>query len=326
MRHVLTFLRYLAVTLMICASVIVLGRAVTWLRSSDDQAGLSGPLNVFVWDEPFDGFGGYSALIIDPDGVGFIAGSDRQHYLTGRLERDPNGHITQINDVTYWPVRLGKNSNVTRFQGDLEGLTRMADGRIGMAFENYARIQIMEAPGEIPRSVHKWDVFAGVFGNEVFEAIATLPDGTVLAVFEHDHQRGQGGRQTYMTTPAYHYDGENLTGPSRFPVTKGYDVSGADLGPDGCLYVLERHYGLLSGFQFQLIRMDPYDWQAGRTLLYRSKPMHLGNAEGISVWQNKATLTATLITDDGFPPTAATRIIELPLRPVPNSAHGCAGQ
>jgi hypothetical protein len=316
MSHLLTYLRLLAYLIAIALAVITTARTAVWLTATDLRTGLSGAPEVYNWSDPRKTFGGYSALIVDPDGTGFIAGSDRQHYLTGTLTRDGAGRITGASDVTHWPVRLGKITQTTRFQGDLEGLTRLSDGRIGMAFENFARIQIMDAPGEIPKGVHKWDVFEDVFGNELFEAIATLPDDTLLALFQRGDTRGQ--------TPAYHYDGTDFTGPAPFPVTPGFDVSGADTGPDGCLYILERRYGLFTGFQFQLIRMNAADWTAPRALLYRSKPMSLGNAEGVSIWQNGATLTATLITDNGFPPMQPTRLIELPL--APNPAPDCADQ
>ena len=68
--------------------------------------------------------------------------------------------------------------------------------------------------------------------------------------------------------------------------------------------------------------MDPNDWAAPRRVLYRAKPMSLGNAEGVSVWQNGVDLTATVITDDGFPPRTPTRIIELPLRRAPDQDRG----
>lgn len=314
MTRTLPYLRKLGLLLVICILTVALGRAYVWLTTSDDQSGLAGAPQVFIWQAETKGFGGYSALIVDPDGAEFIAGSDRQHYITGTLTRDAQGQITGTRDLTRWPVRTSKSDDVTRFQGDLEGLTRLPDGRIGMAFENLARIQIMQAPGELPKGVHKWDVFEDVFGNELFEALATLEDGSLLALFQRGDIAGE--------TPAYRYDGAAFTGPEPFPVTRGFDVSGADLGPDGCLYILERHYGIFSGFQFQLIRMDPGDWDAPRRVLYRAKPMSLGNAEGVSVWQTQAGLTATLITDDGFPPRTPTRIIELPLAP----ARGCVGQ
>lgn len=318
MIQALKYLRLLAYGVALLLVVIGLGRAYVWQTASDNQTELSSPPQVFIWDAGFEDFGGYSGLIIDPNGTGFIAGSDRQHYVTGTLTRGASGRITAATDITRWPVRTSSSSDVTRFQGDLEGLTRMADGRIGLAFENFARIQILDAPGEIPRGVHKWDVFEDIFGNELFEAIATLSDDTLLALFQRGDTPGQ--------TPAYRYDGTDFTGPFPFPVTSGFDISGADLAPDGCLYILERHYGIFTGFQFQLIRMDADNWDAPRTLIYRSKPMQLGNAEGVSMWMRGDQMMATIITDDGFPPFQPTRIIELPLAPNPDPARDCADQ
>lgn len=315
----LSYLRPLVWAIVLGLIALGLGRGFVWLTASADHSGLRAPPQVFEWQEPSENFGGYSALIVAPDGIGFIAGSDRQHYLSGQFIRDAAGHISGAKDVTHWPVLLGTITTVSRFQGDLEGLTRLSDGRIGMAFENYGRLQIMDAPGDVPKSLHPWDMFEPSFGNEMFEAIATLPGDQLLAIFQHDLRRDD-------QTPAYLYDGTKVQGPMPFPLTPGFDVSGADLGPDGCLYVLERRYGLVSGFQFQLIRMHPQDWAAPRQMLYRSRPMSLGNGEAVSIWKTPTGLVATIITDNGFPPMQPTRIIELALAPRPGPAPGCADQ
>ena len=302
----------------LCAAVVIgLGRLWVWSTQHEDAHNLRGAPQSYTWHEDFPDFGGYSALIIDPDGLGFIAGSDRRHYVTGQLARDGSGHITGIAEHTRWPVVMRAGAEVSRFQGDLEGLTRLSDGRIGMAFENFARLQIMEAPGVLPVWLHPWDKFYEFFGNRVFEAIATLPGDALLGLFQHSDTAGQ--------TLAYLYQDDTLSGPYPFAVTKGFDVSGADLGPDGCLYILERRYAVFSGFTFRLVRTTPAQpWDGPREVLYRSKPMQRGNGEAVSVWQSSQGLKATIITDDGFPPLAETRIIELPVADHP--APGCVDQ
>ncbi|MEO0369838.1 MAG: esterase-like activity of phytase family protein, partial [Pseudomonadota bacterium] len=94
-------------------------------------------------------------------------------------------------------------------------------------------------------------------------------------------------------------------------------------GPDGCLYVVARRYAVASGFTFRVRRLSggPAAWRDD--LLYVSPPAHLGNAEGLGVWQEAGgDLGVTLITDDGFWPLTSTRLIEMRLPPGEDCALG----
>jgi hypothetical protein len=79
-------------------------------------------------------------------------------------------------------------------------------------------------------------------------------------------------------------------------------VAGADFGPDGRLYVLERDFTWTGGFATRVRRfaLGAEGFDAGETLLETS----LGgtdNFEGISVWTDAAGVTrVTLIADDNF--------------------------
>ena len=324
MRRLLTLLRAGALILLAAGLVVGLGRAVVNLRESDHAPGLSGAVQVFEWADPVADSGGYSGLIVSPDGSRLIASSDRGHFLSAGLIRDAQGQITGLDTPVLIPVLSHRDGKPTiPFHSDLEGLAPLPDGRIALAFESYTRLQILPA-GEIttpmqPQITHGWDRFEPLFGNQAFEAITALPASDlgpdqILAIVEGGKSRGQ--------TEAYLYDGTAWTGPQPFAQTRGFVTSGADLGPDGCLYILERRYGVFTGFQFQLTRRSPGDLSDPGTVLYRSKPMQLGNGEGLSVWQKDGRLSATVITDNGFPPLQPTRIIELPLVPAP----GCADQ
>lgn len=324
MHRITTFLRWMSIALLGMGLVVASGRAAVWVTSSEITPGLSRPAEVYTWAGNLPGFGGYSGLIISSNGQDMLTSSDRGHFITAGIKRRPAGQIEGIEVQFQTPLLLHTGIQTDQFQSDLEGLAPLSNGTIALSFESYTRLQIMQpitgTTMQLPRSTHPWNQFEPQFNNLAFEAITALPARTdiptqrILAVMEKG--------TTPSITDAYIYDGALWQGPTPFPRSPGYEVTGADLGPDGCLYILERNYGVFSGFQFQLLRMNPEDWDAKRTVLYRSKPMNLGNGEGVSVWTRVDGLVATIITDNGFPPLSPTRVIELPLAPAPD----CAGQ
>lgn len=318
MKSLMTCLRWFVVLVVAFCGLVALGRAVVWNVTGTEISNRVGTPQIVVWpDTPRRRAHGYSAVIVEQDGAQILIASDFGRFIQAGVARDAAGLITDVTTQQSWPTLLHRGGATTRFQGDLEALTRLPDGRLGLGFEHLTRLQIQSNLEESPQALHAWNVFEDRFDNATFEALATLANGDMLAIMERADTGVTGFTQAYTYALQ-----TGLSAPQPFPVTQRFSVTGADVGPDGCLYILERRYGLFTGFQFQLIQMDAQNWQAPRTLLYRSKPMSLGNAEGVSVWQRGDHLVATLITDDGFPPLSPTRIIELPLGP----ARDCADQ
>jgi hypothetical protein len=76
-------------------------------------------------------------------------------------------------------------------------------------------------------------------------------------------------------------------------------VTGADVGPDGRLYVLERSFSILGGFASRVRRFAiGRDGLTDETLMLETPPGRHDNLEGISVWQDDDGLRMTLISDD----------------------------
>jgi hypothetical protein len=89
-------------------------------------------------------------------------------------------------------------------------------------------------------------------------------------------------------------------------------VTGADFGPDGRLYVLERDFAWVGGFASRIRRfvLGPDGFDDGETLLETGFGTP-DNYEGISVWRDPAGETrVTLIADDNFFPLQSTAIAE----------------
>lgn len=292
---------------------LVLVRLGVWAWGGQSLHGdvVQGP-EIFVWEASEDGFGGLSALVMAPDGLALVAGGDRGHYIEAQLTRDPAGQITAITPPVLTPVSLASGRPPSKFKRDLEALSPMPGGRMAQAFEGFVRIEMLGHPTERPTPIHRWDQFAQFFGNTAFEALATLPDGRLLAISERKSKTDQAFTVIH--------DGKAWQQGPPLTVPDGFAVTGADVGPDGCLYVVERRYGLASGFSARLRRLQFEErWQG--TLIYATPPAALGNIEAVSSWQDSAgNVVLTLVADNNFLPLTPTRLIELRLRP----EKGCA--
>lgn len=291
---------------LLSVAALLLLRLGIWATGSAQMGrDLNGPPQIIRWDVDHPDFGGLSALIMAADGTSLLAGGDHGTMVEAQITRGAAGEVARIGTPTLTPVSLRSGHPPTEFKMDLEGLTRDPKGGLLTAFEGYVRIEHLPQVGGRPRATHYWDAFVHLFGNQAFEALATLPDARAIAITE---DTGEAASTLW--------DGDSWTPGPAIPVTSGYRITGADVGPDGCLYLVERRFNVLSGFTFGLRRLSggPDTWND--TLLYRAAPSRLGNAEGLSVWEDAAgQMMLSVITDDGFLPLTATRLIEFRARP-----------
>jgi hypothetical protein len=288
---------------------LALLRLAVWISGRENLHAdvVVGPQMV-EWHEDDPAFGGLSALLMDPDGLGLVAGGDRGILVAARLRRDEAGRIEAFEGARLTPVSLASGLAPTSFKMDLEGLARTPDGGLMTAFEGFVRIERLARSGDRPVATHPWDRFVGLFGNQAFEALASLPDGRVIAIAE---TTGGGS-----LAPSTIHDGTAWRDGPGIPVGAGFAITGADVGLDGCLYLTERRYGITSGFSFRLRRLStgPEGWRD--TVLQAGAPAQLGNVEGVATWRDEAgRIVIDLITDNGFLPFTPTRLIELRARP-----------
>ena len=109
-------------------------------------------------------------------------------------------------------------------------------------------------------------------------------------------------------SPLYRYNGSGWRLLARIPRTDGYLPVGADFGPDGQFYLLDRAFTGL-GFRSRVRRFDPADW-SGETLLETNTGRH-DNLEGLAVWRDAGgAIRLTMISDDNFRFFQRTEIVE----------------
>lgn len=259
----------------------------------------------YVWRMDDADFGGFSGIEISDDGNRFTVISDRATIRWGSIQRDARGRITglqadgaeRLRDSTGQPLRQD-------WRGDSEGLAIGLDGHIWISFEGETRIARYDSPDGPAQVLPRPPEFDRMQRNSSFEALAIAPDGTLLTLPE---------RSGELTRPFPVWRWRNGAWDQPFSVPRSGDwlAVGADIGPDGRFYLLERDFKGLLGFRSRVRRFDLSE--AGLTnewTLLESLPLQYDNHEGISVWNDGTGIRITLISDDNFGFLQRTELVE----------------
>lgn len=258
----------------------------------------------YVWSLPESDFGGFSGIEISDDGSQFHAISDRAWIRWGGIERDTSGRIremtmsgrAQLQDSKGTPLRPGR-------LGDSEGLAIGRDGTIWISFEGLDRIARYD---DVDRPAIRVPVppdWARIQVNEGFEALAITPDGALLTLPEYAPKGGD--------FPVWRYRDGGWDQPYTIPADPEWQAVGADVGPDGRLYLLERNFRGLLGFRSRVRRfgLGP-DGITSTEELLSTGTLQYDNLEGISVWDDGLGIRLTMISDDNFLPVQRTELVE----------------
>ena len=96
-------------------------------------------------------------------------------------------------------------------------------------------------------------------------------------------------------------------------------AAGADFGPDGALYLLEREVRTL-GFRSRIRRIDLSDGGTVEGTVVWAPPVTWGNLEGLSVWTDgEGQMRMTMVADDNFLSVLPGGLVEIVLD---NSGRG----
>ena len=266
-------------------------------------------VGTYVWQEEEPSFGGFSGLEISADGSGFHALSDRAYLYWGRIERNPRGIVRDM--VVAGRAHLQDSKGVPLppgYIGDSEGLAIGSNNDTWVSFEGFNRIARYDDPDKPAVTLPPPPHIAGMGQNAGLEALAIRKDGTVIAVPERSQDE-----DTPFTVLAF-ADGtwSELTHIRRDP---RWLPVGADFGPDGWFYLLERNFHGILGFSSRVRRMHLSG--AGVTdeeILLETNPLQYDNLESISVWDDGTGIRLTMMSDDNFLFVQRTEIVEYRLR------------
>lgn len=264
-------------------------------------------LQSFTWSMKAPGFGGFSAIDFTDEGERFVAISDRGHVVEGRLLREA-GRITGIESAKPVPIRNTRGQPMTgKARSDAEGLAIAADGRRFVSFEGDHRVWAYPgADRAVALSTHP--DFAGLQNNSGLEALAIDQRGWLYTLPE------RSGQMT-RPFPVYRYRDGTWDQPFDIPRIGGFQPVGADVGPDGMFYLLEREFTGL-GFRSRVRRfaLSPTGIGPGE-ILFTSRLAQHDNLEGLAVSRAPSgQIRLTMISDDNFRVFQRTEIVEYLLK------------
>lgn len=261
-------------------------------------------LSALSFDAPHEKFGGLSGICLFEQGERLLAVSDKGSFLSARLTRT-GGRIGSVEDIRIDPIRDARGRPVKRDRADAEGLACLGDGRIAVSFEHDHRIWIFGGIGQRPRAIPPHPDFAGLQRNSGLEALAVDGRGVLYAIPE----RSGGLTRPF---PVYRYRAGTWERWISIPRRGDFLVVGADIGPDGRLYLLERRFVSFVGFATRVRRFALRgEGPAQEETLLETRLRRHDNLEGISVRRHRdGGLRVTLISDDNFRRFQRSELVE----------------
>lgn len=260
-------------------------------------------LGSFEWSVPQHWFGGLSGIELSDDGTRFTVISDRAWLACGIIERD-EGRIETVSITRDYPLRGHDGAPLIGGITDAEGLAIALDGTIHISFEGVHRVSRYPDPAGASQSLSRPREFRSLPRNGGFEALAIDDLGRLLAMPEDAFDR-RGN------IPVYRWEDGDWTRPFALPSDRAFLPVGADFGPDGRLYLLERGYNLF-GFRsrvrsWQLVDDTPTD---ERLEIQTAIGTH-DNLEGLAVWRDgEGRIRLTMVSDDNFLAIQRTELVE----------------
>lgn len=300
-------------------AITVTAQPVATFKRGDELTQF-GPLRFvggLVLTSPFPGFGGISAFHLDADGAHFLAVTDAGLFLRGRLVTEGD-RPTGLADVTAAAILdqtgapLAENN-----RGDAESLA-FGPQNVFVGLEDVNEIWSFPGADPLGQKGKPIPVPAGVKAlrdNLGLESLVYVPSGPLAGALLGI---GEVGATNGADLPGFIIGGPK---PGSFTIPKSgvFSATDAALGPDGELFLLERHYAVSTGVsmrirRFQLKDVAPGAVLKGDILFTADMGYEIDNMEGLAVTVNAAGETLlTLISDDNFSPIQRTILLRFAL-------------
>lgn len=249
--------------------------------------------------------GAMSAIRLASDRRRFLGVMDTGFWYAGRLVRDQDGRMIEVEDFSVSPVLdADGNASDAKWKVDAEGLVVRGTQAL-VSFERRHRVDIYSAdsPGNSkPTGTLPLLIPQGEFrGNRGLETIAVSPQNSQLA-----------GAVIAVSERSLNSSGDLfaaiLSGPSKgvFFVKRDppYDVTDGDFLPNGDLLLLERRFSIAQGIGMRIRRIDGSRLAAGNlvdgeVVLEADYRYQIDNMEGLDVSVNgDGEIFVTLVSDD----------------------------
>ncbi len=270
------------------AALLALG-----LQGSANPSQPAGFVGAYAWRMDDPRFGGFSGVEIAEGGRHVIVLSDRGAWTEGWLTRDAAGRITGASLRPMVVMKATGEAPLKKSRADSEGLALAPDGSLYVSFEGVARILHYASLDSPATNLPSPEAFARMPRNASLEALAVDPRGRLYTMPEDTREKGGD-------FPVWRWDGKAWTQPFALPRRDEFLPVGADFGPDGRLYVLERAFYGLGGFasRVRALTLGGAGIQAEETVLQTAPGVH-DNLEGLAVWRDDTgAIRLTMVSDD----------------------------
>jgi hypothetical protein len=180
-----------------------------------------------------------------------------------------------------------------------------------VSFERDNRLMFLRDTGRMGGAIQPRD-FGQLRSNKALEALATLPDGQLIAFAEGADDGG---------VPMFLIDPSARVTEARLPRAGIHSVTGADVGPDGRLYLVLREYSTMSGVSIRVMRyrLGPDGRplpESAETLAAFEADSGIDNMEGIAIEREPGgDLRLWLISDNNFRFIQRTLLVRFDLLP-----------
>lgn len=255
------------------------------------------------------GFGGLSGMVVDQDHRTLTMVSDRGRWFRTRMVLDGAGRLTGLDGLAGGPLHGPDGRVLSGRMTDSEELAAIPGGGWLVTFERIHRLWRYADLSGAPQPVVLPPEVQGLPENGGLEAMAALPDGRLLLVAEDgaaDHSVAWlGGPGAWIAFQVKLMD--------------DFRPSGLALLPDGGMVMIQRRFGLLSGFSVRLVRFSPEEIRqggaiAGQELLRFDPPLTSDNFEAVAVSGPTAgQVRLLLLSDDNFNPLQSTLLLAFDL-------------
>ncbi|MDK3071525.1 esterase-like activity of phytase family protein [Sedimentitalea sp. JM2-8] len=260
-------------------------------------------LGSFHWQMPQRWFGGFSGLELSADGRQMTAITDRGRLVLARIRR-AGGAIEGIDVRRSFPLRGHGGAPLIGQIVDAEGLAEASGGTVFVSFERIHRVAGYPEPSAPAQALPRPQSFRDLPWNGGFEALAIDGSGRLFALPE-DVLSPDG------EIPVHRWADGSWSQPFGLPGDGDFLPVGADFGPDGRFYLLERAVGLL-GFRSRVRSWILTDTGGldERLHLQTDRRDH-DNLEGLAVWRDpEGRIRLTMISDDNFLFFQRTEVVE----------------
>lgn len=273
-------------------------------RTALDALTYAGGLQLSSADERF---GGWSGMVLTPDGRHITAISDNGFALTLELVRDGD-RLRGVGTAAILPLRGadGRELPGDKKLADAESLTRLPDGRLAVGFERRHRVLLYPASSDrptplagTPRALAIPPALQQAPENGGLEALLALGDGRMLG-FAEDLVDADGHGRGWL------FPGPGSAAPSRdlaLILTDDYQPTDIAALPDGDILLLQRRFTVATGPGARL-SVIPAAALAGtaplrdRELARLIPPLNVDNFEGLATWTDAEGRTRALILSD----------------------------